>query len=275
MKFAVSIGLFTDSVAEQVAVCKQTGVQAVELSLHGIPAERHCAYIAQCVEAFSGNGIEIISFHAPFYPGNISMLDETGRQTIVDHILRTAECFGRHCPGKIVVVHPGELIDTQGDLPRHLAQIRKSLKEIFAVCDKYDLRVALENMRHGDDSPHENFKERIGENPEMLMAIIDAMGNERAGICFDTGHANIAGDILKRLRSCAGKLLHTHISDNQGVRDNHVMPEDGTIPWDGFAATLREMNYQNPVTLEITARKDKTAVELIEESRRRLARHFV
>jgi len=62
---------------------------------------------------------------------------------------------------------------------------------------------------------------------------------EDLGFCFDSGHANITGelDILQRYLD---RLIMTHLNDNYGKEDEHLIPGQGTIEWRPVILTLKK-----------------------------------
>jgi len=274
MKYSVSIDEFVKDVKGQLDLCKLAGVKYVEIAVRDAGHTEYEKYIKDSVEIFGSNGIEILSFHTPYWPNDISMLDTKRRKDCVASIIKNLEVFGKCCPGKIVVIHPGEIVESGNDYRKHHELAVSSMKEICAVASKYDLFIALENMRHGDDRPNENFKDRFGEDTKAILAIIKELEYKHAGICFDTGHANIAGDIIKKLKDCESRVIHTHISDNLGIRDNHFLPEKGKIPWKEFFEVLTAPGYKGCVNLEIVPQEGMGSVEAIMESKKRLSKYL-
>jgi len=43
-------------------------------------------------------------------------------------------------------------------------------------------------------------------------------------------------------------VMTTHIHDNRGERDDHLLPYEGTIDW---SATLAAMPHETPIVLEL------------------------
>lgn len=70
------------------------------------------------------------------------------------------------------------------------------------------------------------------------------------GICFDTGHAALYGDVEKELRLCGSRLIALHIHDNSLLDDDHLVPFRGKIDWKAFASALVATGYKGPLTLE-------------------------
>ena len=103
--------------------------------------------------------------------------------------------------------------------------------------------VALENMAHPDRS----FA-TAGELCQLVDALSDA---GPVGVCWDTGHAHIAGarqgDSLRTL----GHRLHAlHVQDNDGVSDWHMPPFFGTIDWSDLMGGLHDIAYPGDFTFE-------------------------
>lgn len=75
--------------------------------------------------------------------------------------------------------------------------------------------------------------------PEHLYAVMDRLADSpNIGFCFDSGHRNAfapAEDFLGRFGS---RLAATHLQDNNGKSDLHVIPLDGCAPWQENAKSL-------------------------------------
>jgi len=65
------------------------------------------------------------------------------------------------------------------------------------------------------------------------------------GICYDTGHAHLQGghDSLKGIRT-------THVHDNDGHKDEHLWPFDGTLDWPALVDGLFVSGYKGPLIFE-------------------------
>ena len=76
-----------------------------------------------------------------------------------------------------------------------------------------------------------------------LRRLIDAVGSPQLKICLDTGHLNISGGSPAEFVCEAGALLKAlHIADNEGERDQHMMPYGrGNVPWDELISALAAM----------------------------------
>ena len=103
------------------------------------------------------------------------------------------------------------------------------------------------------------MQERIGQESWQLGArisdineLIDTVGSNALGICFDSSHANVTGlDMSQAIHECDGRLLATHISDNDGSGDQHRLPFYGNIDWGSVISALKDTEYRCLFNLEI------------------------
>jgi sugar phosphate isomerase/epimerase len=86
---------------------------------------------------------------------------------------------------------------------------------------------------------------------EIIMDIADRYPADRVGACLDLGHANIEGGVQKAIRESAPRLIHVHVADNNGERDDHLVPGRGSIAWYEVFAGLREIGFPGPFTVEL------------------------
>ncbi len=62
---------------------------------------------------------------------------------------------------------------------------------------------------------------------------------EDLGFCFDSGHANMTGEI-DLLERYLDRLIMTHLHDNHGKEDEHLLPGQGAIQWKPIIQTLKK-----------------------------------
>jgi sugar phosphate isomerase/epimerase len=84
-----------------------------------------------------------------------------------------------------------------------------------------------------------------------LVHLIDLFDSPSAAICWDTGHAHMCGhDLLEDIHLMGSRLKATHIVDNHGAHDEHLLPFFGTIEWEKIIPALKESGYEGELTLE-------------------------
>lgn len=163
----------------------------------------------------------------------------TGDQTRYEMYLRSLE--GAAMLGiPWVTFHPSPRPDfspeTEQEILRENVEYFRPLVEI---AEKRQVGIALENMRNNIRSA------------AQLNRLVDALDSRYVGICWDTGHAHIAGqDQPASIREMGHRLHALHVQDNDGVSDHHMPPHFGTIEWPSLMAALREINYPGDFTFE-------------------------
>jgi sugar phosphate isomerase/epimerase len=91
-------------------------------------------------------------------------------------------------------------------------------------------------------------------NARALVAVIEEeLEATDLGICLDAGHAFLLGDLVDAIEEVAGHLVTTHLHDNQGVSDDHLVPFDGAIDWAETAMTLQKVGYEGVWLFELAA----------------------
>jgi sugar phosphate isomerase/epimerase len=128
-------------------------------------------------------------------------------------------------------------------------RLRRSLDELAPHARQRGVRIALEN---GHDS-FQNIRELLG-----------AYGPEYLGICYDSGHGNIAipaaagGGGLDVLDELKPRLLALHLHDNDGTNDQHRLPFTGTVDWPRVARIIAGSGYRKCVSMESNVHRETT-----------------
>jgi sugar phosphate isomerase/epimerase len=71
------------------------------------------------------------------------------------------------------------------------------------------------------------------------------------GICLDYGHAHLMGDLGDAIETISGHLWTTHVHDNGGRRDDHLVPFAGRIDWDAAMMATQKIGYDGVLMLEV------------------------
>ena len=67
---------------------------------------------------------------------------------------------------------------------------------------------------------------------------------------FGHGHTARVGQ-KNSLETLGSRLVCTHIHDNFGDDDQHLIPTFGEIEWDKTMPILKDIGYSGPLTLEV------------------------
>ena len=104
-----------------------------------------------------------------------------------------------------------------------------------------------------------------------MLWILGALDTTEVGICLDTGHAYLSGDLRTVAHKLSGHLWMIHASDNCGQRDEHLPPGEGGIAWEALVDQLSRLRFHGAFILEIAGNSDIDAT--LKDARR--ARQFL
>jgi sugar phosphate isomerase/epimerase len=180
----------------------------------------------------------IITIHLPYSDLNLASMnqpiwEETVRQ--MKACLSLASDFSQ-----LAVVHPGHLSPLGMQLPD--AAWAQNILGIQQICDHaadLGMEIAVENMV--------NMPALLGRRPEEITGILETVGRDNAGFILDVGHANTNGNVETFLK-LKDKVIHVHIHDNHGQRDEHLPVGNGTVPWEKVAEAFE--GYQGRIVTE-------------------------
>ena len=126
--------------------------------------------------------------------------------------------------------------------PLALSLAREALEETLALLAPSPIPLALENLalEEGD----------LLRGPEEVKALLDRFPG--LGFCLDVGHALVElgprGPLLY-WEALGERLLHLHLHDNHGRKDDHLPVGAGSVPWEALAPLLR--GFSGTAALEV------------------------
>lgn len=156
------------------------------------------------------------------------------------------------------VVHPNTstLPLTAFSREEQRASVLKHLEPFVAHGAEKGVRLVVENMR---PVPSHIPYHRYCQDPEELCDIVDTLGT---GVCWDFGHAHIAGLKQSEALSCIGSRLKVlHVNDNFAYGDDHVPPFCGTIDWQDAMKGLALAGFEGLLNYEIATKNHPAAVQ--------------
>jgi len=277
-RFGVSTHLFHASrlTADHLVAIRRAGFAEVELCA----TRSHFDYTSPAAVADLGRWLAeqhltLRSVHAPVAeavrgpqwvaPYSTAAADEPRRRAAVAEVGR-ALTLARSIPYRHLVLHLGvpETRDTPaGD--NHLAAARRSLQEIAALAREVNVTVAVEVLGTG-----------LSSAATLVRLLEEDLDLGPTGICLDLGHAHLRGDVVDTIETVSGHVVLTHLHDNAGRRDDHLVPGQGTIDWDATVMALQKLGYDDVLIFEPAAAGDAAAtLRRCSEARQRLERLFV
>jgi sugar phosphate isomerase/epimerase len=86
-----------------------------------------------------------------------------------------------------------------------------------------------------------------------MLWMLGAITSMDVGICLDTGHAFLSGDLDTVIHKLSGHLWMVHASDNHGERDDHLAPGRGRIYWRSVIDKLAQTQFAGDIIIEMAA----------------------
>ncbi|MFD0620708.1 sugar phosphate isomerase/epimerase family protein [Paenibacillus sp. GCM10027629] len=118
-------------------------------------------------------------------------------------------------------------------------------RRLLPVLEETGVGIALENVFHVQGY------NRFFASAEELAQLVDALDHRLIGACWDTGHAHVQKiEQASAFRILGSRLKATHIHDNNGAIDQHLLPYQGTIDWTELVGALKEIRYSGDFTYE-------------------------
>ena len=276
-RFGVSTHLFHDErlTREHLVHIAAHGFELVEL----FATHPHFDYkdeqsLDNLAEWLSDTRLELHSLHAPicesikggkwFNPFSNAASAEERRQIAVRETVAAIAVAAR-VPFRYVVVHVGtpDAHSAPGD--NHPDAARRSIEDICAAAAEHGVRVALEVMPN-----------RLSSASALVTMLEEQLEGVNAGICLDYGHAHLMGDLGEAIETLSGHLWTTHVHDNRGTRDDHLVPYAGSINWDAAIMETQKIGYEDVLMFEVAGESDPVDVlRRTARARERLERAFV
>lgn len=268
MRFGISTHLFHDQKLERehLAQVAGSGFQTVELFATRSHFDYHdAAAIARLADWLAETGLTLNSVHAPitdsFGKGDrwaatysTAMGDAAKRQAAVKES-EAALQIAHRIPFQALVVHLGTPASRNNPGDNSRAAAVRSVEEICELAGPLGVRVALEVIPNSLSTP--------AALVTLLERDVDA---PHAGICMDFGHAFLGGDVADAVETAAEHLIATHVHDNHGRDDEHLVPYQGAIDWEAALVTMQKIGYEGTYLMELANTGSPAAV--LEEARR-------
>ncbi len=253
MRFGLSTHLFH---GERLTRRHLERIAARDFSLIEIFATRtHVDYhsapaIAAVRQWLDELGLTAWSMHAPICDGftggewgraySPATTDAVRRQEALDETQAALDA-ARQLGCAVMVVHlgiPREQPIEPND--NNAGAMRRSLTVLAEASRAAGVRLALEVIPNALATPE---------------ALVDWLSGDLelgdAGACLDVGHAHLVGGAPEAAEVLSGHIISTHLHDNRGRSDDHLVPFAGTIDWPATAMALSKVGYAGPLMFEL------------------------
>jgi sugar phosphate isomerase/epimerase len=182
----------------------------------------------------AGNNLTLHSIHSPTTrdfqltresgaPLSICDPERLRRQEAVDEIKRALDLVD-HIPFRYCVQHVARSRDVPDQ--RRWDAAFSSLEHLSLFARQRGVTIAIEN------TPGEMA------TPANLRNFLVQTRLTNVKVCFDVGHAHLEGGAPAALEIIRDFVATTHVHDNRGERDDHLLPYEGTMDWNAVLAAL-------------------------------------
>jgi len=171
-----------------------------------------------------------LTIHAPFMDLSPGAVDSKVRAVTIErfsHILDIAEILRPI----VIVFHSGyEKWRYALKIDLWLESSLLTWRYILPRAKEMGLRIAIENIFEDD--------------PANLRLLMEEIGSQYFGMCFDTGHFNLFSktSLEEWLRQLKAFIIELHLHDNNRSADTHNAIGDGTFDFDTLFSTLKDKN---------------------------------
>ncbi len=268
MRFGVSTHLYHDRRLERdhLAQIASYGFEAVEV----FATRSHFDYrddgaVDRLGQWLAETGLALHGVHAPitesfgagdvWAPGFSNAVQDQARRDAAVRETGAALQIAKRIPFDVLVVHLGTPAakNNPGDNTRSAAV--RSAQEICRLAEPFGVRVALEVIPNP-----------LSDAASLVRLLENDVEDRHAGICMDFGHAHLLGDVVDAIETAAEHLITTHVHDNRGRDDEHLVPFLGSIDWKMALMAMQKIGYDGTYLMEL-ANRDSPA-KVLEEARR-------
>jgi sugar phosphate isomerase/epimerase len=276
-RFGVSTHLFHDQrlTRDHLVHIAAHGFEAIEL----FATRSHFDYtdataVEELAEWLSDTRLELHSMHAPISEGlrhgqwinpySTAAAAADRRKLAVQEAAAALEVAAR-IPYRYLVLHVG--IPAKGPAPgdNQPDAARRSIEEICRLADTRAVGVALEVIPNV-----------LSSAPSLVTMIEEHLEDVEVGICLDYGHAHLMGDLGEAVETVSGHLWTTHVHDNRGTHDDHLVPYAGSVDWNAAMMETQKIGYEGMLMFEVAGNGDPVSVlQRTARARERLEKAFV
>lgn len=244
---------------------KEAGFDAYDFSLRPLTKqpdsplmqENYLDFLREVKQTADDLGLVCNQAHATFPPEKYG--DEEYNQHTFQRIIREMEAAA-YVGAPVIVVHAVK------PLPKDVDPIAENLRfyrSLIPYCEKYNIKVAVENLFEYDDKRERRKPCCIGTS-EKLAEFMDLLGYDWFTVCFDVGHAAInVEDPEDAIRTLGKRIGCLHVHDNDFVNDRHTIPYLGKTNWEEVCKAFAEIGYEGYFTSEACTYEASFPAELI------------
>jgi len=175
----------------------------------------------------------------PYFEPSLISPNPKHRADRTELIFKTLD-FAKALDARNISITSGRCL---GGMPpdKAVVQLRESLLPILDRADQLNIDVGIEC----EPGLFLEYSSELGE-------WIDRLNHPRLGANLDLGHSQVAGenpaDAIEMLQN---RIWNLHVEDIPGRKHYHLIPGEGSMPWQQIFHVLRKIRYDRFLTVEL------------------------
>lgn len=201
-----------------------------------ITQEQQLEYVQKC-------GLNVIFAHLGYQGINNLWLENDAGEALVDRYQNDLRICKEHGID-LVCMH----LTSKSEAPGPNETGLRRLQAIANTAEQLGIKIAFENTKI------KGYQEYV----------LDHIKNENVGICLDSGHLHAHFQDELDFERMKDRIFCVHLHDNFGVKDQHLIPFEGTIDWKWLTEQLKSCRYDGPITMELVYQNEYVGTDLVE-----------
>jgi sugar phosphate isomerase/epimerase len=274
MRFGISTHLFhaTPLERDHLIEVASYGFEALELFATRTHFDYHDeAAVSELARWLEETGLALHSVHAPITlslsdgvwgPALSNASRDPDARRVAVREAQAALAIAWRIRFPFLILHLGVPTDLSKPGDNELDAARRSLEELHEIAAPLGVRLAVEVI------PND-----LSSAASLVRLIEEDLDVPDIGVCLDYGHAFLMGDVVDTIETLSGHLVTTHVHDNEGKTDAHLVPFDGRIDWAAAMMATQKIGYDGTFLMELAnIEHPRSVLEKARKARTRLER---
>ncbi len=249
MKLGISLHTVTGDINEKgLSIFKGSDVRTFEIMQTLFDGEKGDEK-KKCLRNFlKKSQIRAETIHSRFGGWyDLSSLDPEVRKRAVKSTCDAVE-LAKFFDAPMIVIHASAEPIGKSERKKRMALAIDSLHKIHSKSCELRKKLAVELLP----------RTCLGNNVDELLEIIAPFKDGTVGTCLDVNHLMSDYKRIPAVVKKLGKRLFTlHLSDYDGIDEQHWLPGNGVIEWKKFMKALDDIGYRGPFNYECSFRPNE------------------